>query len=143
MVTSEKNKICSVDMLLSLLTITTSNNCKQFKKKKIYQKILEIETIGKPFNYKEQEILKKKLQSSFYTFIEFLKTICNNLTLLEVVICCLSIMYNSKTISGCLGYPNTVNFRKHKNRIKKKLTIDSDNSLIFNFIFTKNENREL
>jgi hypothetical protein len=111
-----------------------------FGKAKIYSKIKNIEKQAheknaKTFTYIEQNILESEIKRHFDFFILCLKNSSPELTGKELLICCLAFRFSPTTISNCLGYANTVNYRKHKNRIKRKLNTNPNNAFLFEFIF--------
>jgi hypothetical protein len=130
------------DTLISLLRQIVIIQYHNFGKTKIYAKIKNRETQARKknaetFTYIEQNVLESEINHHFDFFIKCLKNSSSGLTGKELLICCLVFRFSPITISNCLGYANTVNYRKHKNRIKRKLNTNPHNAFLFEFIFGK------
>jgi hypothetical protein len=128
--------------LAALLKQITDIHYENFRKTSIYAKIVNVDLQKQEkkltvFTYAEQEILEKEIMQHFDLFTRNLHTACSVLTLKELLICCLSLWFSSQTVSRCLGYSNTDNFRRQKSRIKKKMTVDTDAGFLFDFIFLR------
>ena len=123
----------SKKQLIELLNVIIYNHYINFKQTDIYLKIVNL---TRTFNYKEQNLLEKEIFNCFKDFIYNLSHLCPKITRTETVICCLSFHLTMKKICLCLGYVSTDAIRQHKFRIKNKMTIHSDNSFLFDFIFS-------
>ena len=123
----------SKKQLIELLNVIVYNHYVNFKQTEIYTKAINS---TRTFNYTEQALLKKEIYTCFKDFIYTLSHLCPKITRTETVICCLSFHLTMKEISLCLGYVSTDTIRQHKFRIKTKMTINSDNSFLFDFIFS-------
>ena len=122
----------SKKQLIKLLHSIVYNHYVNFKQTEIYSKIV---ILTRTFNYTEQDLLEKEIFNCFKDFIHNLSHLCPKITRTETVICCLSFHFTMKEISLCLGYISTDSIRQHKSRIKNKMTIHSENSFLFDFIF--------
>jgi len=125
---------CGKERLVKLLRSIVYANYVNFKQTNIFSKIFNL---TRPFNYTEQNILEKEILSYFNDFIYILLQQCPLITRKETIICCLSFHFTMKIIGLCLGFSSTNPIRQHKIRIKNKMTINSDNSFLFDFIFIK------
>jgi len=103
-----------------------------FQQTEIYSKIHDLTDT---LNYVEQGMLAKEIRNHFGTFIYNLSKLYPKITPKEIIVCCLWFRFPVKKIALCLGYPYTAPVRKHKSRIRKKLTVMTDRSFLFNFIF--------
>jgi hypothetical protein len=119
--------------LIVLLRQITDIQYEKFQKTEIYPRIFHL----KCFTYAEQEMLEKEIKYHFEILINSLHSVCPQLTSKELLICCLSLWFPALMVSSCFGYSNNNNLKQHKSRIKKKMTMDSDNAFLFNFIFKK------
>jgi len=120
------------NQLVVLLRPIAALHYVNFQQTEIYSKI---SNITDTLNYAEQAILGKEIRNHFETFIHVLVGLCPKITPTETVVCCLSLRFPIKKIAFCLGYPYTAPVRKHKSRIRKKLTVETDSSFLFDFIF--------
>lgn len=85
----------------------------------------------------DREELKGILKFVYADFIEDLQASCPSLTDEDVLFCCLSKLNLSLfAISICTGYDQTGSVRQRKHRIKKKMTEDTDNSTLYDSIFS-------
>ena len=123
------NKENLIELLKSILNIHYEN----FRQIAIYAKIKDL---SQSLNYEEQRILEDEIQSHFICFTHNLRQLCPAITRKEIFICCLSFYFSMKTIALCFGYTSTNTIRQHKIRIKNKMTVDSDNAFLFDFIFS-------
>ena len=124
--------------LIVLLKNITDIQYENFQKTDVHDKVLHLNTqknVAKVFTYTEQKILESEVRLHFDSFIKKLKIFCPNLTVKELLICCLSLRFPLKTISMCFGYSNINSIKQHKCRIKKKMTSDVNNAFLFDFIF--------
>ena len=126
----EYNKKQLIELLNPIVDIHYVN----FQRTAIY---LRIQNLIQPFNYSEQNILEKEIRACFPVFIHNLLQLCPAITQTEIIICCLSFRFSMKTIGLCLGCSDSDSIRQHKFRIKHKMTLNSDNSFLFDFIFRK------
>ena len=124
------NKKRLIELLIPIVDIHYFN----FQQTVIYSKIPDL---IRTFNYTEQDILEKEIHCHFTVFIHNLSQLCPAITRKEIVICCLFLRFPLKTISLCLGYTSTNSIRQHKFRIKNKMTVNSDSSFLFDFIFRR------
>ena len=125
----QQSKRQLIELLNSIVYIHYVN----FKQTEIYSKIANL---TRTFNYTEQNLLEKEIYTCFKDFIYNLSHLCPKITRIETVICCLSFHLTMKKISLCLGYVSTDTIRQHKFRIKNKMTVNSDNAFLFDFIFS-------
>ena len=93
-----------------------------------------IRYLNQPLNNREQAILEKEIKIHFEKFIHVLIDLCPAITKMEILICCLSFCFQTKTIALCLGYTSTNPIRQHKIRIRNKMR-PIDNMFLFHFIF--------
>jgi len=126
------NKEQLIELLISIVNIHYIN----FKQTAIYSIIPDL---NRTFSYAEQDLLEKEIHSCFTAFIYNLSRLCPTITRKEIIVCCLSFHFSMKIIGLCLGYTSTDSIRQHKFRIKNKMTVDSDNSFLFDFIFLKHK----
>ena len=118
--------------LIELLNPIVDIHYVHFQETTIYSQIPQL---IRTFSYVEQDLLEKEIQSHFSVFIHNLSQLCPAITRTEIIICCLSFRFPMKIIGLCLGYNSTNSIRQHKFRIRNKMTVDSDNSFLFDFIF--------
>jgi len=122
--------------LIKLLISIVDIHYVHFQNTEIYSKL---SNLNRTFNYNEQDTLEKEIQSHFADFIRNLLWQCPAITRKEILICCLSFRFSMVIIGFCLGCSSTDTIRQHKFRIKNKMTVDSDNSFLFDFIFNYSE----
>ena len=135
--------------LIVLLNQITTLQCEIFKRTKIFDHIMEInlerEEKGPDavLKNKEQEILKKEVNSIFETFIDDLRKNCESLTNEDLLFCCLSLLkLPNPTIGICFGSSNTDIIKQRKCRIKSKMS-KTDSSFLFNFMFPPSSKAKL
>jgi tetratricopeptide (TPR) repeat protein len=127
--------------LFILLKKNTDRSCEHFKKSPIYSKIMELSTQKKDKNvkrltYQEQETLDQEIKRVFYDFIHELKNTFPSLTDDDFKLCCLSLLQlNLYTISLCFTVSGTNTIKQRRRRIKLKMSGDSENSFMYDFIF--------
>jgi len=118
--------------LVVLLRPIVALHCVDFQRTAICARI---RYLNQPLDKREQAILGKAVKIHFETFIHVLIKLCPAITPTEILICCLSFCFPTKTIALCLGYTYTNPIRQHKLRIRKKMRTVFDNMFMFNFIF--------
>ncbi|WP_294081352.1 hypothetical protein [Proteiniphilum sp. UBA5384] len=113
-----------------------------FKQIPIYTEIKELECQDRSKNvrvltYEKQDHLQRELDIHFANFQRDLCTIHAKLTQNDLKLCCLSLLpLNSFAKALCFGSTEVNVIKQRKYYIKKKMTEDSDNILLFDFIFS-------
>lgn len=113
-----------------------------FKQTPIYSEIKELEKQKKSnslkvLTYGKQDCLQRELDTLFENFQKDLSAVNSKLTQNDLKLCCLSLLpLNSFSKALCFGSTETNVIKQRKYYIKKKMTEESDNSLLFDFIFS-------
>lgn len=116
-----------------------------FKQTAIYAEIKDLETQQRNRNAKvltneKQHQLKQEIDRIFKNFQDELNGCGAKLTENDIKLCCLSLLpLSSYAKALCFGSTETNITKQRKHYIKKKMTEDSDNSLLFDFIFSLKE----
>ncbi|WP_298646615.1 hypothetical protein [uncultured Proteiniphilum sp.] len=115
---------------------------KIFEQTPIYAEIKELEKQNKGrdmrvLSYEKQDQLQRELDSLFENFQEDLRGIDAKLTQNDIKLCCLSLLpINSFAKALCFGSTEINIIKQRKYHIKKKMSEESDNVLLFDFIFS-------
>lgn len=113
-----------------------------FKQTTIYAEIKELEKQDKSKNikvltYEKQDHLQRELDTLFENFQKDLRCINTRLSQNDIKLCCLSLLpINSFGKALCFGSTEINVIKQRKYYIKKKMTEESDNTLLFDFIFS-------
>ena len=114
-----------------------------FMQTPIYKKIKQLENQNKTGNdililtYEKQDHLQRELKRSFSNFINDLEKCGAKLTSNDIKLCCLSLLpLTALGKAVCFGACETNSIKQRKHYIKKKMTKESDNRSLFDFIFT-------
>ena len=113
-----------------------------FKKSPVYPEIKQLELLKKDNNtkvltYEKQLQLEKEIEKIFPNFIQELTNSKSNLTSNDIKLCCLSLLPLTTFAKAlCFGSTETNVIKQRKHNIKKKMTMESDNLFLFNFIFS-------
>jgi|GEM_PF-6481575 hypothetical protein len=113
-----------------------------FKQTPIYATIKQLEKQQengqcRVLTYERQDLLEKELDRVFENFQKELCEIDANLTANDIKLCCLSLLPLSTYAKAvCFGSTETNIIKQRKHYIKKKMTQESDNVLLFDFIFS-------
>jgi len=111
-----------------------------FKNIPIYFEIKQMELLKKDnytkvLTYEKQLQLQEEIEKFFPNFIQELKNAETNLTSNDIRLCCLSLLpLTVFTKALCFGSTETNIVKQRKYQIKKKMT-ESNDILLFNFIF--------
>lgn len=128
--------------LFQLLTTDINNGCERFKKRPIYKRIIELSDQEKDkdtkiLTYSEQEMLDREMNKIFSYFITEIKNSFPSLTDDDIKMCCLSLLkLDTNTISLCFAVSGANAIKQRRSRIKRKMTNDSGNTLMYNFVFS-------
>lgn len=91
-------------------------------------------------NYEKQETLQKEINRIFKIFNQHLRETEVNLTQNDIRLCCLSLLpLNSFAKALSFGSTEMSVVKQRKHYIKKKMTDNSHNDALFNFIFASGE----
>jgi tetratricopeptide (TPR) repeat protein len=127
--------------LIVLLKQITDIQSEKIRKTEIFSRIEYLSSQAKNnppkiLSYQEQDIMKKEISHIFDAFINSLRENCLLLTEEDTLFCCLSILkFSNLTLSLCFGSSDTNKIKQRKFRIKEKMTKETDNSFLFDFIF--------
>ena len=115
-----------------------------FKKSPVYSDIKHLTSSKKDtkvLTYAKQKQLETEIENIFPNFIQELKNSKSNLTSNDIKLCCLSLLPLTTLAKAlCFGSTETNIIKQRKHIIKKKMTKESDNVPLFNFIFTFKKN---
>jgi hypothetical protein len=117
-----------------------------FKQTPLYAEIKALENQGrdknaKVLNYEKQNLLEKELNRTFTNFQSTLMDSGAKLTQNDIKLCCLSLLpINNWAKALCFGSTDISIVKQRKHYIKQKMTKDSDNLSLFEFIFSATRN---
>jgi hypothetical protein len=133
---TEKEAICSVNSNAYHL------QAEMFRQTPIYAEIKELEKQHRDqyvrvLTYEKQDQLQRELDRFFGNFQEDLRRLDARLSRNDIKLCCLSLLpVNSFAKALCFGSTEINIIKQRKYYIKKKMTEESANTQLFDFIFS-------